>query len=262
MPSLADRTIAALRSTHDELAQLVPSLSDAQLAGPSGAADWTLAQVFSHLGSGAELTLGGLRAAIGGTDAPAQAFNEAVWDQWDRRSPRARADEFVIHDARLLEALERLSADQRDLLEMKLGFLPAPLPLVSALGLRLNEAAQHGWDVRVGLDPAATIGADAADALVDHFTGDLGFLLGFTSKADQLSEPAIVVVDGAAAALVIEDVVRLSRDLAGATATMHGSAEALVRLLSGRLGAPYTPDGVEVTGNVTLDDLRRVFPGY
>ena len=27
--------------------------------------------------------------------------------------------------------------------------------------------------------------------------------------------------------------------------------------------APYTfPDGVEVTGNLTLDDLRRVFPGY
>ena len=34
-----------------------------------------------------------------------------------------------------------------------------------------------------------------------------------------------------------------------------------MRLLSGRLGAEHAA-GVSVTGNVTLDELRKVFPGY
>ena len=33
-------------------------------------------------------------------------------------------------------------------------------------------------------------------------------------------------------------------------------------MLSGRLRPELTPEAVEVTGNVTLDDLRQVFPGY
>ncbi len=32
--------------------------------------------------------------------------------------------------------------------------------------------------------------------------------------------------------------------------------------MAGRLSPEHTPAAVEVTGNVTLDDLRRVFPGY
>ncbi|HEX4721006.1 MAG TPA: hypothetical protein VH333_00730 [Pseudonocardiaceae bacterium] len=39
-------------------------------------------------------------------------------------------------------------------------------------------------------------------------------------------------------------------------------AEYVVRLFSGRYGAAHIPDSVTVSGAVTLDDLRRVFPGY
>ena len=46
------------------------------------------------------------------------------------------------------------------------------------------------------------------------------------------------------------------------TATFTGPLEAAIRLLSGRLTAQHTADDVHVSGNVTLDDLRRVFPGY
>jgi len=45
------------------------------------------------------------------------------------------------------------------------------------------------------------------------------------------------------------------------TATFDGPQESVVRLLSGRLKAPYDAD-VTVSGNVGLDDLRKVFPGY
>ena len=63
--------------------------------------------------------------------------------------------------------------------------------------------------------------------------------------------------------LVIDEGVRMVQGAAeGATATFRGPLEAAVRLLSGRLQPEYTPENVSVTGNVTLEDLRRVFPGY
>ena len=57
--------------------------------------------------------------------------------------------------------------------------------------------------------------------------------------------------------VLVEDHVSVTTSgSADPTATFHGSPEAALRLLAGRLKAPYMPDGVDVTGNVTLDDLR------
>lgn len=44
------------------------------------------------------------------------------------------------------------------------------------------------------------------------------------------------------------------------TATLEGGADAVARLLTGRLTAAHTGI-VVVSGNVSLEDLRRVFPG-
>ena len=44
--------------------------------------------------------------------------------------------------------------------------------------------------------------------------------------------------------------------------TLTLPAEAWLRLATGRLRAEHTPDSVVVTGDLGLDDLRRVFPGY
>ena len=49
-----------------------------------------MAQVLSHLGSGAEIAHAGYRAALDGTPAPEQEFNQGVWDRWNARSPRTR----------------------------------------------------------------------------------------------------------------------------------------------------------------------------
>jgi hypothetical protein len=46
------------------------------------------------------------------------------------------------------------------------------------------------------------------------------------------------------------------------TATFTGPLEAAIRLVGGRLRPANTPERVKVTGAVTLDDLRRAFPGY
>ena len=262
MTSLADRTIASLRIVHDEAAALVPTLSDDQLLSPSGASDWTVAQVLSHVGSSAEIALAGYQAALEQSAAPEQDFNQAVWDRWNALSPAEQAAGFLKHDNAVVGMLEALTARERESLQIKLGFLPAPLPLTSVAGMRLNETALHGWDVRVAIDPAATLDAGSAEVIIEHFTGGLGFLLGFIGKTDKLSEPALVKLADSDVAIAIEDQVSLSTSSTGATANFSGDLESVIRLMGGRLTARYTPPGVEVTGNVTLDDLRRVFPGY
>ena len=259
MTELLDRSIAALRTNHDEVAAIAAGLSEEQLAGPSGAEEWTVAQVLSHLGSGAEIMGGQLVAAI--TGEPRDVENATVWGRWDAASPTEQAAWFAEHDGRLVEALEGLDAEQRDSLRVDLGFLPEPAPLSTFAGMRLNEVAQHAWDVRVAGDAAAELEPASAEALGELFSGDLGFLLGFTAKADQAPAPARVAAGDLA--LVIDDGrVALTAPVEDATATFHGSTEALLRLIGGRLKPAHTPEGTTVSGNVSLDDLRRVFPGY
>jgi uncharacterized protein (TIGR03083 family) len=258
MTELVDRTIAALRANHDTLVALVPNLSDDELTGPSGASEWTIAQALSHLGSGAEITVKPIATAAG---LPVEAEdNQAVWARWDASGPVDQAAGFVEHDRRLLEIVEGLTPEQRADLRIDMGFLPEPAPLEVALGMRLNEVAAHAWDVRVGLDPSAGIDPESAELLLELYAGPLGFLLGFAGKPDQLSDEARVAVPGGG--IVVTDKVSVVTDMVDPTATFEGSAEAVARLLTGRLTPEHTPEGVRVTGNVSLDDLRKVFPGY
>jgi uncharacterized protein (TIGR03083 family) len=257
MSQLADRTITALRSEHDALARLVPTLTDDQLAATSGAEEWTVAQALSHLGSGAEIGRVPIARAAGETVAAED--NQAVWARWDASAPRAQAEGFLEHNGRWLDTVEALTPEQRSSLTVDLGFLPEPVPLVTALGMRLNEVANHSWDVRVGVDPDAEVAADSAAVLVDLLTGPLGFLLGFFTKPAELADPVSVAVPGAG--LVIDDAVTVVDHLESPSAKFNGPAEAFIRLVSGRLKPPYD-NGVTVEGNVTLADLRRVFPGY
>jgi uncharacterized protein (TIGR03083 family) len=259
MTELVDRSIAALRARHDELETLVSKLTPEELDTRSGASEWTVAHVLSHLGSAAEIMLSTISEAAGITVAPKE--NKDVWDRWNAASPDEQASGFLEHDERLVAALEGTSEEQRQTAMIELGFLPEPVHLVTPVGMRLNEVAAHGWDVAVAVDPDAAIDAETADLLLQHFTGGLGFLLGFAGTADRLSADATIAVGDYQ--LVVDDSVRIvGGSEAPATATFAGPLEAVIRLLSGRLAPEHTPADVEVSGNVTLDDLRNVFPGY
>jgi uncharacterized protein (TIGR03083 family) len=262
MTTLAARTIGALRLEHDTLAGLVPTFTSDQLSGPSGASEWPVAQVLSHLGSGSEITLASLRAALGEGEAPDDDFNRAVWARWDSSTPEEQRAGFVEHSRTLIEALEALTPEQHESLLVPIGFLPEPLTVASYAGMRLNEAALHGWDVRVAVDPGAGLLDVSATVLPEHLSSELGFLLGFIAKADRVDERVVVTVDGSGYSLVVDDGVSLASASDEATATFSGAPEAALRLIAGRLGPAYTPGDVAVTGNVTLDDLRAVFPGY
>lgn len=258
--TLVDRVITQLRHHHEQLAALVPTLDDAALSAPSAASEWQVHDVLSHLGSGAEISLRPLAAAATGT-APPPADNQSVWDRWNASTPRDQAVNLLEHDARLVETLEGLSAEERESLTVDLGFLPAPVPLAMAAGMRLNEVALHTWDVLAGLDPDVRLDADSAEVLLELFTGPLSMMMGWAGKPDAISHRAVVAFEGHG--LAIDETVELVAEPPVApTATFTGPAEAAVRLLSGRLTPAYTPDDVEVSGNLTLDELRLVFPGY
>jgi len=263
MTSTADATISALRSTHDELAAVVRGLTTEQLLDQSGASEWPVAQVLSHLGSGAEIGRATLAAATGEGEAPGDGFNQSVWDRWNAMSPREQADSFIESDEALVAAFEALTAEQRSELQVSLGYLPRPLPVGAYAGMRLNEAAQHSWDARVAHDDDAAIADDTASLVVEHYATGLGFLLGFIGKADALSEPALVTLGDLDVSLSVTDSVALvPTNGVAPTAALVGPPDAVARLITGRLTPRWTPDSVSVTGNVDLDDLRRVFPGF
>ncbi|SDF43835.1 TIGR03083 family protein [Lentzea fradiae] len=258
MSQLVDRTITVLRAEHDALAALVRTFTDDQLASASGAAEWTVAQVLSHLGSGAEIGRAPIARAAG---EPVEAEdNQTIWARWDASAPRAQAEGFLEHNSRWLDLVEALTPEQRSSLTVDLGFLPEPVPLVTALGMRLNEVANHSWDVRVAFDPNAGVDTDSAEVLVDLLAGPLSFMLGFFAKPAELAAPVSVAIPGAG--LVVDgDAVTVVDSLDSPSATFNGPREAFVRLINGRLKAPHD-NGVSVEGNVTLEELRRVFPGF
>ena len=262
MTSLLDQTLDALHASHDRLRVRLAGLADEQLLQPSGAAEWDVAKVLSHLGSGAEVALASLQAALAGKSAPGQEFNHGVWDRWHAMTPREQADELITHDAALLATYDGFDEQARRSLTLQVSFLPTPLPLVTLLGMRLNEVAAHEWDVEVAFDSAAAIGPDAADALLEHLGDGLSFMLRFTGKADLFAGRAEIAIGDTGRSVLIDDSVSLVTTSAEPDARFSGPTEAAVRLFAGRLGPEHRPATVAVTGAVTLDDLRRVFPGY
>ena len=58
--------IAVLRNSHERLASLAHAVSEEFLTERSYCTDWTVAQVLSHLGSGAEIALLMLEATLAG----------------------------------------------------------------------------------------------------------------------------------------------------------------------------------------------------
>jgi uncharacterized protein (TIGR03083 family) len=263
MTSLADQVIAALRSGFDDLAAYAAALSEKDLTAPSGASEWNVAQVLSHLGSGAEIHQAAVERARARAGSPPDGFNQTVWARFDAMGPVEQRDAFLAANRSLIEVYEALTPDERRDLRIDLGFLPAPIGVGEAGRMRLNEFALHSWDAKAGADPATTVPADAVPLLFDATAG----LLGWIAKPDTLggksASLAVVTSDPAREfGLELGEKVALTDKPAAADGTLRIPAEAWLRLITGRLAPKYTPDGVEIDGPLSLDDLRNVFPGF
>jgi uncharacterized protein (TIGR03083 family) len=263
VPPSVEESLQVLRASHNVLADIAKQLDGDAVASGSYCDDWNRGQVFSHLGSGAEIGLGTLRAALGQGEAPE---NEQIWDRWNAMSPADMAAGFVEWDDRHIATMEQLDAEQRD--SVRLPFFIGPLTLAQALVFRLNEHTLHSWDIRVSLDPTATLLPEAVPLMLDLPTTLVRFaarpaeaaLPGPVRLAINTTEPEhhyLLSIDGDQATLSTAD-----GTPADATGTVDLPAESFLRLISGRLDPAHTPSTVHSTGFPTLDDLRRLFPGY
>jgi uncharacterized protein (TIGR03083 family) len=265
MTTTADANIAALRSGFDQLATFVRGLSDEQLTGPSGASEWDISQVLSHLGSGSVIGLAVLEAALAGKPNPGNDFNREVWARWDAMAPTERAAEYLKHNDVLTSRLESLDSDTRTNLLVDMGFLPKPVDLGTVTTFRLSEFALHSWDVRVGLDPQATLQPQATSLLVDNTPLRMDWISKPEALQGKRATLHVQTTDpGRSLALQLGEQVSLTP---GAPESSDGvlnlPAESLLRLIAGRLGPEYTPSSVALDGGeVGLADLRRVFTGF
>jgi uncharacterized protein (TIGR03083 family) len=251
-PSLAH--VDALRSSVERLRNLASSMDERELTAGAYPAEWTVAQVLSHLGSGAVIMQRRLEDALAGLDTP-DDFAPGVWDTWNAKGPVGQRDDALAADAALLARIEAVPPGERNAFSSALG--PMTLGFAQFVGMRLNEHAFHTWDVEVVAERAATIPVPVAALVVDN----LELVARFTGKPTGGTTTMTVATTDPERGFTVELTpggVALTTGAAATSPDVELPAEAFARLVYGRLDAEHTPAGQH---GPALDVLRRLFPG-
>jgi uncharacterized protein (TIGR03083 family) len=246
--------VDALRSSVERLRDLATPMTGEELTAGAYPTEWTVAQVLSHLGSGAVIMQRRLEDALAGQDTP-DNFAPGVWDTWNAKSPVAQRDDALAADAALLALIEAVPPDERNKFAFAMG--PMTLGFAQFVGMRLNEHAFHTWDIEVVADPAATIPAPIAALVVDN----LELIARFTGKPTGDTSTIPVATTGPERGFTVELTpggVALTPGAAAASPDIELPAEAFARLVYGRLDTEHTPPGAHASA---LDIIRRLFPG-
>ena len=253
----AREVLAVCRRSHERLSGLVEPLDDPGLERGSYCTDWTIAAVLSHLGSQSEIFDLFAEAALSGGESPSQDDFRPIWDSWDAKPPAAKRSDSRAANDRLLRRIEGLGDEQLASLRIKMFGLD--VGVAGLLRMRLSEHAVHTWDVAVALDPGVEIAADAVETMIDKLP-DMVARVG--QKADRPTTVAITTGRPERHFVLETGGVEL-RPARGdkAAASIELGAEALIRLVYGRLeDAGLSRDAVHANG-VSLDQLQAVFPG-
>jgi uncharacterized protein (TIGR03083 family) len=245
-----------LNASIDRLARLVEPLDDDGVTQPAYPTEWTIADVLSHLGSGAVISQRRLEDALVDR-ATSQDFISSVWDDWNAKSPRAKTDDGLVAIAELSDRLDHVRDEDRAHLTVSIG--PLDLDWEQFLHLRVNEQLLHEWDVAVAFSAATILPRDAREIVIDN----LELVARFTAKphGDARAVGIITTDPDRRFAVAIEPQgVTFTAGTTAGKADLTMPAEAFIRLVYGRLDPDHTPP--EVTGDDTaLDLLRAVFPG-
>ena len=254
--------IATLRQSHDRLDKVVRSLTPEQIRAQSYDTEWSIAQVLSHIGSGAEISLLMLPGALGEGEPAGRETFPAVWDVWNAKSPDEQAADGLASDEKQVEALEALTDEQLASIDMDF-FGMMRLDAVGVVRMRLSEHAMHTWDVEVVGAPAAAVQQRAVDLLID------GMPQFIARRAKAPAEPfsvRITTTDPARDYLLTAGEPVIITDWPGEVTGaevphLTMPAEALLRLFYGRLDPDHTPSSVSGDAD-TLNKLRATFPGF
>jgi uncharacterized protein (TIGR03083 family) len=247
--------LGALRSSVERLRTTVGGLSDTQLETPAYPAKWSIADVLSHIGSGAVIMQRRLDDSLDETSTP-EDFAPVVWEEWDAKTARVKADDALVADRDLLQRIESLSDGARSAFRLSMG--PLELDFHRFVAMRLNEHALHTWDIEVVIDPTATVPVEAATYVVDN----LQIIARFTGKPTGSTRVIAVRTIEPRRDFRVDlspDAVTLEASDDGRQPDLELPAEAFARLVYGRLDPAHTPG---VVGDfAALEQLRKVFPG-
>lgn len=256
-----DRWLAAMHASSRRLADVVDGLSEAELSLPSMADEWSIAQVLSHLGSAAEISTGLLEGGIAGDQTgPDRAAIAPVWQRWDALPGPAQREAWRAADARHLQLLDSLDAEQRG--SVRVPYFAGLVDVSAYAGYRLSEQSVHAWDIEAARDPDAAIPAPEVQLLWER----LDLVATRFRDADTLARlgtrQLTVTLTDSARILLLDlggELHLYPCEPADPVGAVSGTAEAVLRLVYGR---NRDRDGVAVTGSVTLADLRSLFPGF
>lgn len=252
--------IAAARASHERLVAIASGLTEEQLSSQSYDTEWTVAQVLSHLGSGAEIFGLMLDATLAGEESPGIDRFREVWAVWDAKGPVAMRDDSLAANTALIARLEAVTPEQAAAASFSFG--PFSVDLAGYVRMRLSEHALHTWDVAEFLDPSAVVAQDAVELLLPT----LGLMAGRGgTPADPPFTVRLATTDGLGDwAVSAGEPVSFGPAEEGASYDGEVSlpGEALLRLVAGRLDPDHTPADVTESGERGLADLRQVFRGF
>jgi uncharacterized protein (TIGR03083 family) len=248
--------VETLAASHAHLQEVVAA------AGPvtdaSYCSEWSIAQVLSHLGSGAEIGMLNLNAALAGNPPPERERYTEIWDVWNAKSPEAQAADALVSDAAYVSTWQGL--DDAALDALRVPMMGRELDASGYLAMRLFEHAVHTWDIAVMRDGAAGVLPRATEVLVGRVPDRIGRAAhGAKPSAAPVRLEVTTVAPAEHFALSIESEAVTIDDGSAADGKVEIPGEALLRLISGRLDPAHTPAGVQIEGAVSLDELRTLF---
>jgi uncharacterized protein (TIGR03083 family) len=251
-----DQLLGVLAAAQDRLAAAVQPLSLDLLTGPAYPSEWSIAQVMSNLGSGTEIFGLYARAGLAREPLPGQERFQEIWDRWNAKAPDQQVADSINAGVTFRQRIGALTPEERS--AFRLGLFGMDLDLAGLVMLRVSEQVVHGWDVHVALDPKATLFSDGVALMLDGLgqVARLGKptdevqLIAVTTEAPDRRLLLAIGPDGPSVTEAGEGDIK---------ATLRLPAEALVRLVFGRLDPIHTPP-VQTEG-VDLDLLRKAFPG-
>src|SRR4051794_11806973 len=104
--------IEALGSSVLRLRAIAAPMSESDLLDGAYPVEWNIAQVLSHLGSGAVIMKRRLDDTVASRSTP-EDYAPSVWDTWNAKEPLAQRDDCLAADAALLARLQAIPDEDR-----------------------------------------------------------------------------------------------------------------------------------------------------